>query len=103
MMFLKRCGPLYFAKTYKQWRSHPIWNWSEADVWDLLRSNKIAYNPIYDKGAVRCGCMPCTAYKSWKQRLAREKEFGGPQILARVLQMQRQAQLKFDCAGELLV
>jgi len=99
MMFLKRCGPLYFAKSYSQWRCHPIWNWTETDVWGYLRSNGLKYNPIYDRGAIRCGCMPCTAYKSWKKRLAREN----PRLLTHVLKMQGQLQLRFDCTGELLV
>lgn len=90
MMFFKRCGPLYYMKSWQMWKCHPIWDWTEDEVWDYIKSNNIPYNPIYDNGAVRCGCVPCTAYISWKRRLAKEN----PKMLKLVLKLQGQSQLK---------
>lgn len=90
MMFLKRCGATYYMKSWKMWKCHPIWNWTEDDVWEYIMLNKIPYNPIYDAGAVRCGCVPCTAYISWKERLAKEN----PKMLTAILKLQGQSQLK---------
>ncbi len=80
-MLFKRLGALYYAKTHGNWRCHPIWDWSEDDVWSYIRSENIPYNPIYDNGAKRCGCMPCTAYTSYKKQLAIEN----PKLLKWVL------------------
>lgn len=47
----------------------PIINWSNTDVWNFIRSRKIEYCELYDKGYHRIGCMfcPMAAAKS-KQR-----------------------------------
>lgn len=99
MMVLKYRGPLYYAKSWKVWKCHPIWDWTEAEVWRYIREKGIRYNPCYDppRCAVRCGCEPCTAYLSWKKRLARENF----KMLKVVLKLQGQSQLKFDCRGEI--
>lgn len=67
MMFFKRMGPYYLYKKDKYWKAHPIHDWSEADVWEYIKRNKLDYNPIYDiPGIKRCGCRFCTAYLTWK-------------------------------------
>ncbi len=48
---------------------HPILWWTEEDVWGFIKSERIPYNPIYDKGEQRCGCMPCTAFATWQESL----------------------------------
>jgi len=72
MMFLKHYGNYMYVKSWKVWKCHPIWDWSTEDVWNFIHKNDIDYNLGYDQGMVRCGCQPCTAYCSWKERLARE-------------------------------
>jgi len=83
MMLLKHRGPFYACAGEGVFKCYPIWDWTEAEVWAYIKEHKLAYNPIYDapavlggraggRGAVRCGCIPCTAYKSWRERLARE-------------------------------
>jgi phosphoadenosine phosphosulfate reductase len=37
----------------------PIINWSNSDVWNFIRNNKIEYCELYDKGYTRIGCMFC--------------------------------------------
>lgn len=39
---------------------NPLANWSEDDVWHYIRSNKVPYNPLHDKGYPSIGCEPCT-------------------------------------------
>lgn len=100
MMMLKYRGPHYYAKSWKIFKCHPIWDWTEKDVWDFIHENNIPYNSCYDppRCARRCGCEPCTAYLLWKKTLARENF----KMLKVVLKLQGQSQLKFDCKGDII-
>jgi sulfate adenylyltransferase subunit 2 len=58
----------FFSKRTKpsHTRVHPMLNWSEKQIWQYLKKNKIPYNPLYDKvekgGLIyrSIGCYPCT-------------------------------------------
>lgn len=39
---------------------NPLADWSEEYVWNYIRSNKVPYNPLHDKGYPSIGCEPCT-------------------------------------------
>ena len=39
---------------------NPLINWSESDVWDYIKANKVPYNELHDKGFPSIGCEPCT-------------------------------------------
>ncbi len=39
---------------------NPLADWSEQDVWNYIRANKVPYNPLHDKGYPSIGCEPCT-------------------------------------------
>lgn len=39
---------------------NPLVNWSEEQVWDYIKSNKIPYNTLHDKNFPSIGCQPCT-------------------------------------------
>ena len=39
---------------------NPLANWTKADVWRLITSEDIPYNPLHDQGYVSIGCWPCT-------------------------------------------
>lgn len=39
---------------------NPIINWSEEDVWNYIKENKVPYNKLHDKGFPSIGCAPCT-------------------------------------------
>lgn len=39
---------------------NPIINWSEDDVWNYIKENRIPYNKLHDKGFPSIGCAPCT-------------------------------------------
>ena len=38
---------------------NPIIDWSDQDVWEDIRSEKIPMNPLYDMGFYRVGCIGC--------------------------------------------
>ncbi len=38
---------------------NPIIDWTDRDVWDFLESEKIPYNPLYECGFDRVGCIGC--------------------------------------------
>lgn len=38
---------------------NPIIDWSTAEVWDYIRSNKLPYCSLYDEGFKRLGCVLC--------------------------------------------
>ena len=38
----------------------PLANWTKKDVWSLITSEDIPYNPLHDKGYPSVGCWPCT-------------------------------------------
>ncbi|MES2758704.1 MAG: phosphoadenylyl-sulfate reductase [Pseudomonadota bacterium] len=39
---------------------NPLADWSEDDVWQYLRDNKVPYNALHDQGFPSIGCAPCT-------------------------------------------
>ena len=39
--------------------TNPIVDWSNSDVWTYIRKNDIKYNPLYDRGYHRVGCLFC--------------------------------------------
>jgi phosphoadenosine phosphosulfate reductase len=39
---------------------NPLAAWSEAEVWQYLRSHDLPYNRLYDQGYRSIGCAPCT-------------------------------------------
>ena len=60
-------------ESYFSWREnpphmrvHPMLNWSEKEIWNYLKRNKVPYNPLYDRvehGNLvfrSIGCWPCT-------------------------------------------
>lgn len=38
---------------------NPIIDWTDADVWDYIRAEKIPVNPLYECGFSRVGCIGC--------------------------------------------
>ena len=49
---------------------HPIIEWSDSDVWQYIRENKLPYCRLYDEGFKRIGCVGCPSAGS-----GRAKEF----------------------------
>ncbi|MEW5879944.1 MAG: phosphoadenylyl-sulfate reductase [Pseudomonadota bacterium] len=46
-----------------QWRVekfNPLADWTDADVWDYIRSRDVPYNELHDRLYPSIGCAPCT-------------------------------------------
>lgn len=43
------------TKTYL----HPIIDWTNAEVWEFIKSHKVPYCELYNKGCKRLGCVMC--------------------------------------------
>jgi phosphoadenosine phosphosulfate reductase len=39
---------------------NPLADWSEDDIWHVIRALSIPYNPLHDQGYPSIGCEPCT-------------------------------------------
>ncbi len=39
---------------------NPLISWSEKDVWDYIKENKVPYNELHEKNYPSIGCAPCT-------------------------------------------
>ena len=69
---VKYCSLRYWAKSWDSWQIHPIMGWSLKDVWAYTYQEKIPINPVYtDYNGIydRVGCVACTAYLSWEDKL----------------------------------
>ena len=40
---------------------NPLADWTEQDLWDVIRGKGLPYNALHDQGYASIGCMPCTA------------------------------------------
>lgn len=47
------------AKRHTKIVCNPILDWTDEDVWNYIRANNITYNPLYDEGFTRVGCVGC--------------------------------------------
>lgn len=45
---------------YNILKYNPLIDWSEDEVWNFIRGNRIPYNILHDKGYLSIGCAPCT-------------------------------------------
>jgi len=39
---------------------NPLFNWTEPQVWEYLRTLQVPYNALHDRGYPSIGCAPCT-------------------------------------------
>lgn len=48
---------------------NPIIDWSHRDIWEYIRTERIDYNPLYDCGYSRVGCIGCPMASKgrWKE------------------------------------
>ena len=47
------------CQKYNKYALNPIIDWSDSDVWEFIRLYKLEYNPLYDQGYTRVGCVGC--------------------------------------------
>ena len=50
------------------WNYRPILSWSAQDVFDMHRRHGVDWNPLYEQGMERVGCMPCINVKKGELR-----------------------------------
>jgi phosphoadenosine phosphosulfate reductase len=79
------------------WKINPLADWSEGQVWDYLRVNRVPWNTLHDRGYPSIGCEPCTravkpgehprAGRWWWEREGAKKECGLHVIPVKVLEV----------------
>jgi len=50
---------------------HPIIDWSDSEVWDFIRREKLPVPSLYAEGWKRIGCVMCPMAKDFKRDMAR--------------------------------
>jgi phosphoadenosine phosphosulfate reductase len=55
---------LELCPTYRKITVNPIVDWQDDDVWEYIRKYNLPYNPLYDQGYHRVGCIGCPIVKS---------------------------------------
>lgn len=65
------CTLIKTMREHKDTIVNPIYEWTDADIWDFIRQEGIETNPLYEKGYYRVGCIGCPL-ATYKQKL---KEF----------------------------
>ena len=53
---------------------NPIIDWTNSDIWYYISENNISYNPLYDMGYQRVGCIGCPM-ATYKQKCKIFKDF----------------------------
>lgn len=38
---------------------NPIYKWLDSEIWEFIQDRGLKYNPLYDKGFKRVGCLGC--------------------------------------------
>ncbi len=56
----KRAAIVGWDQKFQLVKISPLANWTKNDVWKLITTHKIPYNPLHDKGFPSVGCWPCT-------------------------------------------
>lgn len=49
---------------------HPVIDWTTAEVWSVIRAERIPYCTLYDEGFSRLGCVACpmqTSAQRWRE------------------------------------
>lgn len=59
------------AKKNKDLICQPIYEWTDTDVWDFIREKNLKYNPLYDCGFRRVGCIGCPMSSTQTRELDR--------------------------------
>lgn len=46
---------------------NPIIDWSDSDIWDFIKKYNLPYNPLYDMGWKRVGCVGCPMKSNYRE------------------------------------
>lgn len=53
------CNFITRAKKNEDLVCNPIYKWLDFEVWEFIHDRGLKYNPLYDKGFTRVGCIGC--------------------------------------------
>lgn len=53
------CQFISKAKENNELICNPIYRWTDSEVWQFINERGMKYNPLYDKGFYRVGCIGC--------------------------------------------
>lgn len=53
------CKLISTAKKNEEIISNPIYEWTDSEVWEFIHERNMKYNPLYDQGFYRVGCIGC--------------------------------------------
>lgn len=53
------CNFITRAKRNQDLICNPIYKWTDSEIWEYIHDRKLKYNPLYDKGFSRVGCIGC--------------------------------------------
>lgn len=68
------CTLIKTMREKKDTVANPIYDWTDNDVWDYIKSNKYPYNPMYDMGYHRVGCIGCPM-ATYRQKMKEFSDF----------------------------
>jgi phosphoadenosine phosphosulfate reductase len=54
---------------------NPIINWTSADIWEFIKGKNMPYNPLYDMGYKRVGCIGCPLSHNHKKELEKYPKY----------------------------
>jgi len=52
--------PMMSDPVHRVIKFNPLAEWTHDDVWTYIRSNRVPYNALHDRGYPSIGCAPCT-------------------------------------------
>lgn len=53
------CTLIKTMKNHEDSIVNPIYEWTDADIWDYIRQEQLKVNPLYERGYKRVGCIGC--------------------------------------------
>lgn len=53
------CTLVTTARKHKTIFVHPVYDWTDNEIWEYIHENNITYNKLYDMGYKRVGCVLC--------------------------------------------
>jgi phosphoadenosine phosphosulfate reductase len=78
---------------------NPIIDWTEEDVWDFIRKYRLPYNPLYDKGHKRVGCIGCPMNVKCRKDLERNPKYKAAYFRAAKKYIEYKKERRLDCYG----
>lgn len=80
------------AKENNDLTCSPIYKWLDSDIWEFIHERGMKYNPLYDKGFKRVGCIGCPMSTKQIQELEMYPKYKEQFIrtFAKLLEMRKQ-------------